>query len=364
MTFAQWLESQPYRPNTSKKTLTDVRYAQEQWEHRGQITDSSRESVRRYALYLQLHPPARPDAFTHWVLTAIKPTIPMVERHKRKQTAMSFSNAEWRKLVSALEQDRQTPEAIVLLVMTVTGHRIADILRIRRRDVDEAKRTRILTLEVKGGHPIKLAIDGAPDVWALLSRKFHARADENIAYWVSSGVNADPEAGAAAYKRCARFLKKLCKKLNIQSRVHLHRLRRTVAINALNMTGDLHAVQNLLGHHSLSSTLQYVDEFRTDSVADLQRKLRKSMREEDTATRIQSQPQAGPHTCHWPGCNQRVPAVLWACTPHWAPLPAHLKDLIRATYNPVQERASSPAKAYLAAVSAVQSWLDDNWAAG
>jgi site-specific recombinase XerD len=363
MTFAQWIDTQPYRPNTGKKTLTDVRYAQTQWERTGKLPHSSEESARRYALYLKEHPPTESEPFASWVTEHVRPTRHWIEPQRRKVPAASFSNAEWRALVAALEQETKSPEATVLLLMTATGHRVADILRIRRRDVDAAKRTGLLTLEIKGGHPLQLAIEGAPDVWARLSRQFQAKHNDNIALWVSRGASSDPEAGAAGYKRCARYLKKICAKLGIHSRVHLHRLRRTVAVNALNLTGDIRAVQDLLGHHSLSSTLQYVDEFRQDSVADLQRKLRKSMVTEDTAARIQAQPQTRPHTCHWPECKVRVPAVMWACTPHWNALPMHLKDLINATYRPKQEALGTPSQAYTAVVSAVRLWLEENWVA-
>lgn len=357
MTFEAWLQTQPYRPNTSKKTLTDVRYSRGLWEHTGRVSPAGRDSLRRYALFLHAHPPGRPDAFERYVATSIKPTRLMTEPHRRKLAAQSFANPEWSALVTALEQD-PAPEATVLLVMTATGHRIADILRISRRDIDAAKRTGLLAIEIKGGHKLKLAIDGAPDVWDRLSRQFRAKSDENIALWVSRGASSDPEAGSAGYKRCARYLKKICAQLGIHTRVHLHRVRRTVAVKALDLTGDLRAVQDLLGHHALSSTLKYVDEFRYGSVAELQRQLRTSVQTEDTAARIQAQPGRA-HSCNWPGCKQRVGAGAWACPPHWGSLPAHLQDLIRATYRHNQVAGKEP-QAYLLTVNAITTWIAES----
>lgn len=47
--------------------------------------------------------------------------------------------------------------------------------------------------------------------------------------------------------------------VGIQRGIHPHDLRRTAAVNALNLTHDLRVVQALLGHTQLRSTLHYLD---------------------------------------------------------------------------------------------------------
>ena len=276
MSFARWLDTQPYRSSTVKRSLSDVRYAVEHHAETGKIPAAAAASVRRYMLYLQTEPPARPTPFDRALLGLSKASKPMAVRGRtvRKMAAVRVPEAEWRKLVDALSADTRRPEAIVLLLLARTGHRIGDILRLRRQELDAGRRSGVLQIAVKGGGVLEIPLAGAQDTWDRLSRTWRAGPDDTIALWVSAGTSDDPEAGAAAYKRCARYLKVLGKRLGLTGRVHLHRLRRTVAVKALSLTRDVHAVQQLLGHRSLQSTLRYVDELRRDEVEQLQRGLR------------------------------------------------------------------------------------------
>ena len=52
---------------------------------------------------------------------------------------------------------------------------------------------------------------------------------------------------------------KMEKKLGITKRIILHDLRRTSAVGMLEASGDIRDVQALLGHHSLQSTVLYLD---------------------------------------------------------------------------------------------------------
>lgn len=275
LTFHVWLSEQPYRSTTARQTYARVRFAAEQWRTTGAIPKSAVEACRRYALYLAEHPPAKASAFERWVLEHVEPTRAMKPRSgPRKLQAQRIPEHEWSRLVGHLEQDRKSREATVLMVMVATGHRIGDVLRITRRELDAAKRSGTLKLEVKGGHELQVPLGGAPEVWDRLSRTFRGGPDDTVALWVSEGSSADPEAGGAAYKRCSRYLGRVGKQLRLSGRVHLHRLRRTVAVKALGISRDVHAVQQLLGHRSLASTLRYVDELRKEDVEKLQRQLR------------------------------------------------------------------------------------------
>jgi hypothetical protein len=63
------------------------------------------------------------------------------------------------------------------------------------------------------------------------------------------------------------------------------------------------------------------------------------------------------HTCHWPGCTQKVPPRMWGCKPHWYQLPPMLRVKIWRTYRPGQEVTKTPSPAYIAAAQEVQRWL-------
>jgi hypothetical protein len=63
------------------------------------------------------------------------------------------------------------------------------------------------------------------------------------------------------------------------------------------------------------------------------------------------------HHCHWPGCNELVPAARWGCRRHWFMLPYKLRDRISASYRPGQEISKTPSAAYLEAAKAVRDWI-------
>lgn len=63
------------------------------------------------------------------------------------------------------------------------------------------------------------------------------------------------------------------------------------------------------------------------------------------------------HTCHWPGCDRRVPPARWGCRPHWFALPLTLRNRIWATYVPGQEVTKTPSAAYTAAAKDAQQWI-------
>lgn len=65
------------------------------------------------------------------------------------------------------------------------------------------------------------------------------------------------------------------------------------------------------------------------------------------------------HKCHWPGCQQRLQKG-WACPAHWQRLPVALKERIRKTYRPGQERDKQPSQAYIEAAQEVHFWLLEN----
>lgn len=63
------------------------------------------------------------------------------------------------------------------------------------------------------------------------------------------------------------------------------------------------------------------------------------------------------HTCHWPGCDRRVPPARWGCRRHWFALPLTLRNRIWATYVPGQEITKTPSAAYIVAAKDAQRWI-------
>jgi hypothetical protein len=65
------------------------------------------------------------------------------------------------------------------------------------------------------------------------------------------------------------------------------------------------------------------------------------------------------HTCHWPGCDKRVPPAMWGCKAHWFSLPKRLRDRIWRAYRPGQEITKTPSAEYIEAAQEVQRWIKE-----
>jgi hypothetical protein len=63
------------------------------------------------------------------------------------------------------------------------------------------------------------------------------------------------------------------------------------------------------------------------------------------------------HTCHWPGCDQKVPPRMWGCRKHWFDLPPSIRTKILEHYRPGQEVDKRPSKEYLEAAHAAKDWI-------
>ena len=213
-----------------------------------------------------------------------KDRTPLQRRKARERTrrreARSYSEENWRALWSAL-QDERTPEAAVLLVLMATGLRIASVLAITRDQLREALETGELRLVTKGDRERMLMIVGVTP-WALLYKRFVDAGTlgnpDNVALLVSPGGDGSPEAGDAAYRRVYRYLKTIHKVLKLHGNAHPHRLRRSMAVHALRETEDVVAVQQLLGHASIHSTMRYLDEARPGKVSEIQQRTLRRLR--------------------------------------------------------------------------------------
>lgn len=192
---------------------------------------------------------------------------------ERKLEARSFTADDLAALAGAIIED-DSPEGHVLHVLLDTGLRIGDILRIPTEDLKIALREGILDARVKGGRIVQIPIAGARETWWKLYRALRASGKPTVAWWICPEGNGSAKAGGAAYQRVNRKFKALGDRVGVHGRVHLHRLRRSFAVDALRESGDIIAVQQALGHRSLTSTQKYTDELRVDDVAKLQQAIR------------------------------------------------------------------------------------------
>lgn len=192
---------------------------------------------------------------------------------ERKKPAISFSGGDFSTLRGVLAQDR-TLEGAVLLVMVATSIRVGDVLRLELAQLRAALRADegVVVIVVKGGRKRVLPVDGAREAWERLAEAC-GRGSETVADAVCPTSTWGARGGGGAYQRVNRHLRDLCRAHGLSGRAHLHRVRRTVATNALKATKDIHLVSELLGHAHVATTEIYLDEVRSGEVAELQRKL-------------------------------------------------------------------------------------------
>jgi integrase len=165
-----------------------------------------------------------------------------------------FSPAAWHKLIAALAHDDE-PAGVVLYALVATGLRVGDILQINRAAFRLAFKNQFLCLGRKAEF---LAVPFIAEASAWKRLKATWKRGNTVAEWLCPDCAGDPTtAGFGAYRQLDRHLKVVGKRLKLRGRVHLHRIRRTVAMQQLRTDKDLDRVQKMLGHKSAQATARY-----------------------------------------------------------------------------------------------------------
>jgi len=280
----EWLLGHDYRLGTAKLTARQAKqaYAQFLADPDSDIHPAMITSLKRVATYCQ--ETGDDPKFSAWLKRQRIREAKVVGGKKsknRKLEAHSFSERDYRAIREECVSPERTrdPEAHVIYTLACTGLRVGDVLRIPvtnlGRGISGARNggPGILPIERKGGAWIRIPILGALDAWESLYD--HAQDYDTIAGFITEGESDSPEAGDAAYTRVRRYFEDMGKDLELEGRVHLHRLRRTVAVRALKATDrDLVGVAQLLGHTTILSTQRYVDEIDAEHVAKIQKAIR------------------------------------------------------------------------------------------
>jgi integrase len=186
---------------------------------------------------------------------------------KKKVERTSFSDDDWSAFVTAIVADEKDP-ARVLDVMAATGLRVGDVLRLTRAQLERGMAEHRGEVEVKGGKAFSIPFDQTTGAWARLLNAWKGQGGKTVAEWLARDAK-DPM--HAAYQKIRRRAHALAAEV-FEARgepVYTHRFRRTVAVQALRVTKDIHAVQRLLGHASYNTTLRYTEEARREDVAEL-----------------------------------------------------------------------------------------------
>jgi integrase/recombinase XerC len=220
---------------------------------RAYVSARHREGLQAVTLHRHL------SSLRNWLAYLVKQQVldanpaklvraPKIRRHLPSVITADALNA-------ALDQSPQDEmdirnHAIVELLYSA-GLRRAELIGLNADDVNQAQRE----IRIIGkGNRQRVAMIGdkaraALDAW-LRVRDRHAVVDEAALFVGGRGRRLSTSTLAASLKQWARLHK-------LESHLHPHRLRHSFATHLLENTGDLRAVQELLGHANLSTTQIY-----------------------------------------------------------------------------------------------------------
>ena len=152
----------------------------------------------------------------------------------------------------ALELMRDNSECIrdlaIIDMLASTGIRVGELVRLNKTDIDFENRECIVL--GKGNKQRKVYFDARTKIH--LQNYLKSRTDGNEALFVSMQKPNNRLLISGVEIR----LRELGQKLDI-NKVHPHKFRRTLATMAIDKGMPIEQVQQLLGHQSVDTTLQY-----------------------------------------------------------------------------------------------------------
>lgn len=136
----------------------------------------------------------------------------------------------------------------IIDLLASTGMRVGELVKLDRSDIDFANRECIVL--GKGNKQRKVYFDARTKIH--LQRYLNSRKDDNPALFVTLQRPYNRLQISGVEIR----LRRLGEKLNL-NKVHPHKFRRTLATMAIDKGMPIEQVQQLLGHQSVDTTLQY-----------------------------------------------------------------------------------------------------------
>jgi site-specific recombinase XerD len=168
-----------------------------------------------------------------------------VDRAFRQKGLPGYINAEEiRKVLESIPQRNKRDYTLLYLLWT-TGIRITEAISIKKRDIDLYNTTlRIRWLKKRERMERVLPL---PSKTAYILSVF------------TGHLNEDNNVFPITRQRAFQIVKKYALLSGIQKRVHPHTFRHSYAVHFLKQTKNLPALQKLLGHSSIQTTMIYIN---------------------------------------------------------------------------------------------------------
>lgn len=219
-------------------TTEDLRSYLDTYQRRGTVSKVTLDNVRRIL-----------SSFFAWLEDEdyiVKSPVRRIHKVKTGKTVKETYTDE--SLEMMRDHCDNMRDLAMIDLLASTGIRVGELVKLNRNDVDFENRECIVF--GKGNKERKVYFDARTKIH--LQRYLAERSDENDALFVSllnpferlqiSGVEIR--------------LRKIGRELNFQ-KVHPHKFRRTLATMAIDKGMPIEQVQQLLGHQSIDTTLQY-----------------------------------------------------------------------------------------------------------
>ena len=220
--------------------------------------------------------------------------LPWMQELQRPSAARRIPTVLTPDEVAAVLSRMEGTIAVVARLLYGTGMRLMEVLRLRTKDVDFARRV-IVVREAKGAkdrvvmlpasleQPLREQLAAARAIWSADQRKDQAGVEVPHAleakypqvgktwgwFWVfpAPGRSVDPRSGVIRRhhlheERLQRALKAAVTAADLQQRVSAHTLRHSFATHMLQSGTDIRTVQELLGHSDVSTTMIYTHVLR------------------------------------------------------------------------------------------------------
>ena len=219
-------------------TTEDLRSYLDTYQQKGTVSKVTLDNVRRIL-----------SSFFAWLEDEdyiVKSPVRRIHKVKTGKTVKETYTDESLELMR--DHCENTRDLAMIDLLASTGIRVGELVKLNREDVDFENRECIVF--GKGNKERKVYFDARTKIH--LQKYLAERTDKNEALFVS------------LLKPCGRLeisgveirLRKIGRELSLQ-KVHPHKFRRTLATMAIDKGMPIEQVQQLLGHQSIDTTLQY-----------------------------------------------------------------------------------------------------------
>lgn len=219
-------------------TTEDLRTYLDEYQKRGTVSKVTLDNVRRIL-----------SSFFAWLEDEdyiVKSPVRRIHKVKTGKTVKETYTDESLEIMR--DHCDNTRDLAMIDLLASTGIRVGELVKLNRSDIDFENRECIVF--GKGNKERKVYFDARTKIH--LQRYISEREDDSDALFVSLLKPFDRLQISGVEIR----LRKIGRELNLH-KVHPHKFRRTLATVAIDKGMPIEQVQQLLGHQSIDTTLQY-----------------------------------------------------------------------------------------------------------